>query len=159
VFYFSTNKMWDREPNNQPEDANDIEELSGEKIADGITWAGVLDKKGMNDQHYPISDDDDYYKLNLKHGDSISITVTNTITNKPTPLKVHFEGKCIVPPCNNKIDSTSSKNKYSVTLKDTVKAGHLGPEDVMGKISPFYIDIFDNTENKPNPYKVTVKKL
>ena len=155
MFYFSTHTILDREPNNTPEDAGDIESLG--KITDGVTFTGIIDKKmGMNGG-FPIEDNEDFYKLNLKRGDSISITVSN----KNTPLKVRFFGACNTSKneCNDKTDSTTAKNKYSVTLKDTVKTGHLGDGDVMGKVSPFYIDIWEKTNDKSNPYTVTVKKL
>jgi len=167
VFYFSTLTILDNEPNNEPKDANDIEqkdangiELLG-KITDGVTFAGIIDKKMGMSGGFPIKDEEDFYKLNLKRGDRISITVTNTIKNKPTPIKVRFFGDCYSDKslCNDKVDSTTSKNGYSVTLEDIVKVGHEQEGDIVGKISPFYIDIFENANDTSNPYTVTVKKL
>lgn len=154
VFYFSTYTILDREPNNEPKDANDIESLG--KITDGVIFTGVIDKKMGMSGGFPIEDKEDYYKLNLKRGDNISITVTN----KNTPLKVRFFGACnYKDECNDKTDSTTSKNKYSVTLIETVKSGHENEGDIVGKVSPFYIDVFENANDKSNPYIVTVKKL
>jgi len=156
VFYFSTNIILDREPNNREEDANDVESFGN--ITEGITYAGVIDKyMGMNDQGFENSDTKDFYKFNLKRDDIISIT----ISNKTTPLKVRFFGACYSTnknSCNDKTDSTTTK-KNSITLIDTVKTGHLQDSDLLNKVSSFYINIFENTSEKPNPYTVTVKKL
>ncbi len=158
VFYFSTHNILDHEPNNREEDANDVESLGN--ITEGIIFAGVIDKyMGMNEGGFENSDTKDFYKFKLKRDDRISITVSNKIT----PLKVRFFGTCYSTnksTCNDKTDSTTANNKYSITLIDTVKTGHLQGSDSLNKVSTFYINIFENTTNpKPNPYTVTVKKL
>jgi len=158
VFYFSTHKILDIEANNIQKDANDIES-PGDSITktNAVTFTGVIDKyMGIGADGFKKEDESDFYKFNSKRDDIISITVTN----KNTPLKVRFFGPCYTinkSLCNDKTDSTTSKNKYSVTLIDTVKVGH--EQESVGEISPFYIDIFENTNDKPNPYIVTVKKL
>jgi len=155
VFYFSTYTILDREPNNRQEDANDVELLG--KLTEGVHFAGIIDKKmGMSEQGFYNLDYEDFYKLNLKRDDIISIT----ITNKNTPIKVNFFGACYSinkSLCNDKTDSTTAKNKYSITLIDTVKTGH--EQAVVGEVSTFYIKIFENANDKSNPYTVTVKKL
>jgi len=157
VAHFSTHPILDREPNNTQDLAGDIESLQG-TITKGITFAGVIDKNtGMGVDGYLKEDKEDFYKLNLKRDDIISITVSN----KTTPLKVRFFGACYSinkSTCNDKTDSTTAKNKYSVTLIDTVKTGHILEGDI-NQVSQFYIDIFESTNDKPNPYIVTVKKL
>jgi len=156
VFYFSTNIILDREPNNREEDANDVESFGN--ITEGITFAGVIDKDMGMVGGYKISDNEDFYKFNLKRDDIISIT----ISNKTTPLKVRFFGACYSTnkvTCNDKTDSTTAKNKYSITLIDTVKTGHLQGSDSLNKASFFYMNIFENTSENPNPYIVTIKKL
>lgn len=155
VFHFSTYNILDNEPNNREDDANDIELLGD--ITKGVTFAGVIDKEiGVNDLGFPSYDTDDFYKLNLKQGDIISISVSN----KTTPFKIRFYGPCHSgnkAECNDKTDSTSTAKK-SIALIDIVKTGHLQGDEPLGKMVPFYINVYDKSiGEKSNPYTATVK--
>jgi len=155
VFSFFAYTKLDNEVNNREEDANDIETLG--ELTKGITFVGVIDKEiGQNTEGFSSYDTDDYFKLNLKQGDIISITASN----KNIPLKLHFYGPCNSEnktECNNKTDSTTAK-KSSITLIDTIRTGHLQGNELLSKMIPFYINVTDkNIAEKSNPYMITVK--
>jgi len=162
AFKFFTPVILDNEPNNREEDANDVESL-GNNITEGITFAGVIDKyMGTGADGFRKEDKEDFYKFNLKRDDIISITISNNTKISNTPLKVRFFGVCNSAnkgTCNDKTDSTTTAKKNTITLMDTVLTGHLQGSDSLNTVYPFYIKIFENTNDKSNPYIVTVKKL
>jgi len=157
VFNFYTYTILDTEPNNREDTAGDID-LIGD-ISTGVTFAGIIDKEiGTSQDGFPSYDTDDFYKLKLKQGDIISITVSN----KTTPIKARFYGSCNSQnknECNDKIDTTTVTKK-SIALIDTIKPGHLQGDDPVSKMVPFYINVFDkNINERSNPYTVTVKLI
>jgi hypothetical protein len=153
VASFSTYRILDAEPNNNEATASNID-LFLTNTAKEITFAGVIDKVIGVDPNtgYNIIDIDDFYEVNLKFGDIISITASN----RTTPFKVEFYSTCVNESrgCNEKSVDITQKN---AVLQDTIKGGHLGQEGFETPV-PFYIKISDgDITAKSNPYLITVK--
>jgi hypothetical protein len=149
IVKFSTYRILDKEPNNRETDANDIG--SSDEVERGIPFAGVIDKEiGEGTDGFDNFDRRDFYKLDLKAGDIISITASN----QGTPFNVKFYGPCLEgkDSCN---DTTFAVTQKTATIKNTITAGHLSSTDPYGKMDTFYIEVSDLSE-KSNPYLLTV---
>jgi hypothetical protein len=128
---------------------------------DGINFKGSLDvfEIEVGGQKYSVMDED-YYKLQLKEEDIISITASSA-SIIPISFSLRFYGQC--PPPNNKTrcaDKTIDVLNGTASLQDTIKTGHLQDGiDLSGTRKDFYIKVFNSESTKPSPYVITVKLL
>jgi len=152
VFYFSTLRLLDSEPNDSKSYANEID-LEKAKKEDGITFAGVLDHKiGATESGQSIFDMDDYYMLKLKAADTVSITVTNR-----EDLSLIAKGPSGTTDTTfQAVKGKSNVFKYIVGLKYLLEDPTLSASVSV----PFYINVTDNaTTSPPNPYTIRIKVM
>jgi len=150
VFYFSTLRIFDKEPNDSQASASEIDR---DKAKNGITFAGVLDHKvGTTDIGQSIYDVNDYYTLKLKASDTVSINVTNR-----EALNIEIKGP------SGTTDTTFQALKgKSNAFKYSVGTGYLfeNPTLTVNDLVPFYINITDNaTSSPPNPYTIRINVM
>jgi len=152
VFYFSTLRILDIEPNDSKTSANEID-LEKAKKDDGITYAGVLDhKSGVTDIGQTIYDVEDFYSIKLKAADTVSITVTSSEV-----LSIVAMGPSGATDTTfQAVKGKSNVFKYIVGLKYLLEDPSLSANDLV----PFYLNVKDNaTTSPPNPYTMSIKVM
>lgn len=149
---FSTYRILEEEPNDTEEEANDLTEFLNYNISKE-PFAGVLDHKrtGDENEYLVVRDRADYYKLNLKIGDIISIEASK---NDTIPFKVRFYSNCKQQDkgCTDKTIDV----KKSGFIQDTTKLGDFEITDNQTTERPFYIRVTDDTQSSA-PYQMNIK--
>lgn len=157
---FSTYPVYDIEQNGSEEEAGDLASYLSTS-AKKVIFAGILDHKfevnASGDTTNVERDAADFYKLELKESETISITASS----KTAPLKVRFYGDCprptVVGGCLNDTLAITKDNK-SVTLSKVIPGGHWPEGATIGSKVTFYIKVFDIGIGAPvNPYTIEVK--
>jgi len=148
VFYFSTLRILDIEPNSAEGVATEIEG----KIEEGITFAGILAQNIGSTESGVTYDNSDYYKLKLKARDTLNITITNR-----EPLKISVKG-----PVKDIIDTVfqaakGKSNVFRYIASDKYLYSDPPITTNTNELVEFKINIHDDPRDIPNPYKISVK--
>jgi hypothetical protein len=128
-----------------------------------VNFKGSLDniiRPGENETVLVL--DEDYYKLQLRRADIISITASN-VSNTSSPFSFRFFGPCNRPNSSSShcADTTINVKNITNSLEETISLGHIEPNGNADAPSDFYIRVFNSENNYPPsiPYAITVKLL
>jgi len=157
----------DNEPNNNSQDKA-VSIISGgvTNLIQGINFKGSLVNFFAEDENGRtiLVLDEDYYKVDLKYKDIISITISNA-TNIPSPFNVRFYGPCLPPTQSDCADKKIDILNLTGSLQDTIKTGHVGTGQLIAPAT-FWIKISNvvsisqsNLIYKSTPYAITFKLL
>jgi hypothetical protein len=153
---FSTHPTLEIEANDTEESANSINDSLARREV-GYTFAGIIDKDvGTGTDGRRIFDLDDYYKLDLKFNDVITISASN----RSAPFTIRFYGPCYYPDKTQCNDTTITVTKTGILENIKIIGGHLEPGSGTNFETPasFYIHVSDPISNTPpNPYLLNVK--
>lgn len=148
------------EPNGSEENAGIIGVAS---LSQGVNFKGTLDNKYVIINGSPnLSLDEDYYKIELMNGETITITASNA-SNTSAPFRVKFYGPCHRPTlgCTEKIIDVVGQ---TLSFKETIKAGDFQGSDTYDTRNPFYIKVSNITDDSQGffvysstSYAITVK--
>jgi hypothetical protein len=150
----------DKEPNNTQDSAVDIEANGIITMGKAIEFTGSLDNKfniGEDGDLVGVTMDVDYYKLELKTDDTISISVLNSTS----PFRFRFYGPC--PRKKECADTTIIVSNKTASLKYPIKTGHV-VGDIRDKATHYIkvfssLEDFKNDHNEENKYIISVKLL
>jgi len=109
--------------------------------------------------------DEDWYKLQLRRADVISITVSQNIRSTPYAIpyafRFRFKGECnrTETPTSRCIDKVIDVKNITSSYQDTISIGHIPPGGNIDASGNFYIRIFGSENSYPSsiPYAVSVK--
>ncbi|MCL1967504.1 MAG: hypothetical protein FWF67_06445 [Fibromonadales bacterium] len=153
----------DLEPNDSENDARPI---PTNDIIQGIKILGNIENRMESASGKTIYVlDEDYYKIDLNWGDSISITVSNA-TNIQASFNVKFYGPCERPGLGCAPHTDRVVDKQNLSFQEKIQSGEYPTNDFTGKVT-FFIKVSNAIDtSQPNasfynkiPYAINIRLL